>query len=591
MAIIMPTDIMAKGVIDKQLKDLEALQKAAKTDAEKVDIGIKLVTLCTTHNDSRCVSYANQTVKLANKINRQQKAADVYYLVGNYYFNSKSYRNAASQFEQEYAIRKKLQQARPRAVTCYNLGKCYYNIKMYKKAIKYYEEARDLATKRFKDPGMRDRALRALCDVAQAEKDYKKAFEYLNTYLREENKRFRDENQQLMDLTEEQEQTIQLKDSTIQIRDTMIAVAEQEKQALRWHADSLEMEKARQQLRIEKQQQQLENEQLRAEKAERDAKIQEQRMWIWVTVAFAVLLACAGSVYLYFQKRETAKELAKKNAQISEQKEEIQERNLEISKNLEVIELKNKDIMDSITYASKIQGSLLTDMDQYKQIMSDYFVYYAPKDIVSGDFYWAHMARNKFIFTVGDCTGHSVPGAFMSMLGIALLNQIVAQQHVVKASLILENMRSMVKLYLGQNEVSEGPKDGMDMAICVWDLETNVINFSGAYNPLVFISDGKLQVFNAVKSPVGIHTRELDFTDQYIPVKKGDKLYMFSDGFSDQFSARNQEKFKMARFRQLLLDTCTLPMGRQCEKLKNAYLEWKGDFIQIDDVSVMGVEI
>ena len=149
----------------------------------------------------------------------------------------------------------------------------------------------------------------------------------------------------------------------------------------------------------------------------------------------------------------------------------------------------------------------------YTNLVKDYFIFYAPKDIVSGDFYWSHRVDNKFVFTVGDCTGHSVPGAFMSMLGIALLNQIVVQERELVASKILEKMRVLVKAYLGQTGNQEEPKDGMDMSLCVWDLESGEGNFSGAYNPLWQIRNGEINVFNAVKCPVGVHNREVEFED------------------------------------------------------------------------------
>ena len=236
---------------------------------------------------------------------------------------------------------------------------------------------------------------------------------------------------------------------------------------------------------------------------------------------------------------------------------------------------------------------MLRDFEKHRTLMSDYFIFYAPRDIVSGDFYWAYKVGSKFVFTVGDCTGHSVPGAFMSMLGIALLNQIVAQQHVLQASQILEQMRIMVKQYLGQTglDESEAPKDGMDMALCVWDLDSNNCNFAGAYNPMIMVRSGELKVFAAVKSPVGIHMRELPFEDQYVDLQKGDRLFLFSDGYSDQFSSVRHDKFKMSRFRQLLLESSRLPMSDQRNKLVDNYYAWKGDFMQIDDVCVLGVEI
>jgi serine phosphatase RsbU (regulator of sigma subunit) len=177
------------------------------------------------------------------------------------------------------------------------------------------------------------------------------------------------------------------------------------------------------------------------------------------------------------------------------------------------------------------------------------------------------------------------------MLGIALLNQIVAQQHETQASKILEQMRALVKSYLGQTGINEEPKDGMDMSLCVWDVKTNEGNYSGAYNPLWQIRNGELKTFEAVKNPVGIHTREVPFQDSFFQIEKGDKYYMFSDGYCDQFSGTRHEKYKTTRFKKMLLETAGLTMNQQGDMITKNYWDWKGDFVQIDDVCVLGVEI
>ena len=487
--------------------------------------------------------------------------------------------------ESGYTILKKNNQAIPRAKICYSLGQCYQQMKSNRKAQKYYDEAMTL-TKKLGDKELMHILTRSLCDIMLSDKNYKMAYEYLNAYLQEENAKFRDQNAKLIDIKEEQEQLIDQKDSTIQevVNQNYKLILEQ--QQLEFEAKEL--------FYVKKQKE----DSLKIQLSENEKLQQESDFNKKLQIGFSILmLLVAGVIYLILrnnrQKKRTNQMLMEKNDLISSKNEEIQRQNEMISKNLEEIAVKNKDITDSLTYAGTIQRAMLRDFEKHRSLMSDYFIFYAPRDIVSGDFYWAYKVGSKFVFTVGDCTGHSVPGAFMSMLGIALLNQIVAQQHVLQASQILEQMRVMVKQYLGQTglDESEAPKDGMDMALCVWDLDSNNCNFAGAYNPMIMVRGGELKVFNAVKSPVGIHMRELPFEDQYVDLQKGDRLFLFSDGYSDQFSSVRHDKFKMSRFRQLLLETSRFPMSEQRNQLVDNYYSWKGDFMQIDDVCVLGVEI
>ncbi len=578
LTLVIVFQLMA-GVLSAQNADLAALEQnlgAAKTDSEKAEAGLAIARYYLDRGDANCLQYAQSAIKPAQKAKLQNTEAKLHDVIGSYYYNSGNYKKSISSFESEYTILKKLQMAKPRAIVCYNLGFCYYKQKNIKKADKYFEESWELA-KKLGDKQLMDKLTRQLCDVALASKDYKKAYECLYAYLQADNKKLQADNAQLMRTNEEQEQTIQQQDSVITQTQLQMELMAKEKELMLTQRkyDSLSLEFKDYNIRQES-------------KAKEDARSQARSFLIMIMLG---ALALSVIVYMYFSKRKTAKLLAQKNDLISNQKTEIEEQNHEISENLAVIEQKNRDITDSINYAAKIQAALLNTFEQCRDVMGDYFVFYAPKDIVSGDFYWAHRQNGKFVFTVGDCTGHSVPGAFMSMLGISLLNQIVAQQGVFKASEVLERMRRLVKSYLGQNDMDSETKDGMDMALCVWDLETSEVNFAGAYNPLVVVSGGELQVYSAVKAPVGVHMREPNFQDEYFTVKRGDRMFMFSDGFSDQFNADAHEKFKMSRFRQLLQRTSEYSMQEQYRRLQKAYYDWKGDFIQIDDVCVLGIEV
>ena len=575
----------SKDKENDSLKQIAVDYALSDSDKERVQSGVKLAKFYLDDNDPKCVDQANATLKDATKCKMFMEVGDLYNIIGTYHYNRKEYKKAISALESGYSILKKNNQAIPRTKICYSLGRCYQQMKSNRKAQKYYDEAMTLA-KKLGDKEMMHTLTRSLCDIMLSDKNYKMAYEYLNAYLQEENAKFRDQNAKLNDIKEEQEQLIDQKDSTIQEVVNRNYELEMERQQLKFDSAQLEFYKKQKEDSLKLQ-------------VSENAKLQQEsdfnrKLQIFMGVIIVLILGVIFLILRSNRQRKRANSILKeKNHMISSQNEEIQRQNEEISKNLEEIAVKNKDITDSLTYAGTIQRAMLRDFEKHRSLMSDYFIFYAPRDIVSGDFYWAYKVGSKFVFTVGDCTGHSVPGAFMSMLGIALLNQIVAQQHVLQASQILEQMRIMVKQYLGQTglDESEAPKDGMDMALCVWDLDNNNCNYAGAYNPMIMVRGGELKVFSAVKSPVGIHMRELPFEDQYVVLQKGDRLFLFSDGYSDQFSSARHDKFKMSRFRQLLLETSRLPMSDQRNQLVDNYYSWKGDFMQIDDVCVLGVEI
>jgi serine phosphatase RsbU (regulator of sigma subunit) len=224
--------------------------------------------------------------------------------------------------------------------------------------------------------------------------------------------------------------------------------------------------------------------------------------------------------------------------------------------------------------------------------VSDYFVLYRPKDIVSGDFYWATNSGGYLIFTVADCTGHGVPGAFMSMLGVSFLNEIVRKKEIYRANQILENLRSSVIEALQQKGQSGEQQDGMDIALAVLNTKTLELQYSGAYNPLIVISEEQgLVISNPDKQPVAIHAKQTPFTNNLIQLHKGDCIYLMSDGYEDQFGGPQNKKFKFAQVKELLLSVYQRPMNEQQKILETTFVKWKGENDQIDDVTIMGIRL
>jgi serine phosphatase RsbU (regulator of sigma subunit) len=278
------------------------------------------------------------------------------------------------------------------------------------------------------------------------------------------------------------------------------------------------------------------------------------------------------------------------------------------------VEEQHKEITDSINYAQKIQNALLTTEEEWAKISSDNFVFFKPRDVVSGDFFWAYHddESNTSVWCVSDCTGHGVPGAFMSMLGIGFLNEIIIENKIFKPDLILNELRSKIINSLGQNNNSSQQKDGMDIALCVWDKNKNTLNYAGANNSLYILrnvehitteqKDHRKTMFDnkqekaiveygADKQPVGAHVGILNpFTSTTIPLFDGDTLISFTDGFPDQFGGVKGKKFKYRPFKELFLnhsDSLTI----QCNKLEKQFKLWQGDMEQTDDVCVVAIKV
>jgi len=276
----------------------------------------------------------------------------------------------------------------------------------------------------------------------------------------------------------------------------------------------------------------------------------------------------------YFKEKTLELDLI---AKISEQKNEI--------------ERQKRELDESLTYASSIQTALLPDPEYFRRFFPKSFVLFKPRDIVSGDFYWIGHKQGITAVAAADCTGHGVPGAFMSMLGISFLNEIVSRC-IPDPNIILNRLREMVMKTLHQTGEVSKHKDGMDIALCVIHHAERMLHFSGALNPLYLFRDGELQEIKGDRMPIGIAgIEEKSFTNHRIPLKKGDMFYIFSDGFPDQFGGPDERKYRYKPFKQLLMRIHNKEMHIQRKVLENEFIRWKGGLDQIDDIVVIGIRI
>lgn len=328
----------------------------------------------------------------------------------------------------------------------------------------------------------------------------------------------------------------------------------------------------------------------------KEIELDRQKNLRWFFVGIAFLFAIIGVLILFSYRR-----IKKANIIINDQKHNLEVQNVEISKQKELVEEKQKEIIDSINYAKRIQTAVLTGPEVWNKISKEHFILFKPKDIVSGDFYWAYNAPNgRAIFALADCTGHGVPGGFMSMLGNSFLNEIVVDDKIFKADTILNKLRDKIIKALDQEGHSQ-QKDGMDMALCVWNKMDNTLEFAGANNPLWLlrktvnpngVETKELIEYKANKMPIGSYTEKLEpFQSQLIQLNPGDTIYLITDGFADQFGGPKGKKFKYKPLMELLSDNQHLSLESQHKAFDRAINEWKHGYEQVDDISLIGVRV
>lgn len=284
------------------------------------------------------------------------------------------------------------------------------------------------------------------------------------------------------------------------------------------------------------------------------------------------------------------KKLQQLNATLEEK---VEERTLDLKKEKELVETQNKEIRESINYAKRIQASILPEQQKIKHYFPDSFIYYAPKDIVSGDFYWFSARKDRAILAVVDCTGHGVPGAFMSIIGYTQLNEIVSDQKIFDPGVILRELDKRVRIALNQNKATErNSKDGMELGILSVNFEHKKVEYAGAMRPLFYVKQGELNQVKGDKFSIGgISRHKKEFTTHRIPYESGDCFYLFSDGYPDQFGGPRGKKFMSKNVANMIEQIAHLPMLEQANIVKNALAEWMQNEEQVDDILISGIRL
>lgn len=316
--------------------------------------------------------------------------------------------------------------------------------------------------------------------------------------------------------------------------------------------------------------------QLEKQKADTDhARAQTEKLFYVAAAIFLILIITA---VMFFRTRKLKNYIASQNHVLEEKNS--------------IIESKNRDITDSITYASHIQQSILPADSQIAQHFADSFIMFRPRDIVSGDFYWVEQSGDDVILAVGDCTGHGVPGAFMSVIGTNLLNEAVNEHGITEPAAILSRMRKNLIAFLQKNSDGKGVKDGMDISVIVYNKKKFTVHFAGAYNSVYRLRNGELIEFHADKTPVGFYFEDdlVPFTTRNIDIMSGDQICLFTDGFADQFGGPRGKKFKYRQLKETLCAVNSKSCSEQKTHMERVFDEWKGNLEQIDDVCLIGVK-
>lgn len=557
------------------------------------------------------IEYFIKSLTIKEKLDDPKGIGSTKLGIGNVYYNKKDYKTALKYYQESYFIDVKIDNKKGAATSANNVGLAYYELKKLDSAEFYYniaEEASlssdnyqaqsncynnigllnldrnklDLALTFFEksyrlDSLMEDyssmtAALLNISRVYSRKGDYKKSISIINKAL-EISEQIDDMYSRVngydmlasdLYLNKDYKDAYEAKDRYVVLKDSL-KVLENEERIENLNA---KYESEKKELMIGK---------LNQEKLVQESELKRQNIQkIAFAIGFGLMLILAFVIFRSLKQKQKANKL------ITQQK-------IEVEHQKEIVEEKNREIMDSITYAKRIQTAILPPQRVVKEYLQESFILYKPKDIVAGDFYWMENKENKTLFAAADCTGHGVPGAMVSVVCNNGLNRSVREYGLTDPGKILDKTREIVIQEFEKSD--EDVKDGMDIALC--SLEGNVLKYAGANNPLWIIRNGQNEIeeIKADKQPIGKHAESISFTTHTIELQKGDSIYLFSDGYSDQFGGEKGKKFKASNFKKLLLSIQQESMDKQKELINDAFENWRGTLEQLDDVCVIGVKI
>lgn len=520
------------------------------------------------NNHSLTIFYHTKALKLWEKLNNRAGVAGSYINIGNVYWDQKMGSLALFNYLKSLVLYDSLKDDMGLS-TCYlNIGMIYDGQGKYTESVNYINKALEIK-QRIKDNSGVSIAYINIAETLMHMKRKAEAMEYLNKAL------------VLC-------KAINRKEGLKIVYNTMAQISAEQgdfKNAYNYQLlygemkDSLYKEGSNKVMAEMQTKYESEKKEKEIALLTKDSQIQSLQLnksklgMIVLGIAVLLILAIAALFYNRSKLKQRANQL-------------LEHRNTEIT-------LQKKEITDSINYAKRIQESILPPLDVWKKILPDSFIFYRPKDIVSGDFYWIEQKNDVVCFAAVDCTGHGVPGALMSVVGFNLLTQAINEVHLTKPSEILKHLDAGVTKTLRQSEEGKGVKDGMDLSLCSFNRNTLELQYAGAFNSLYFIRDGILKEIKADKFPIGVNTNGKvdEYTNHVIQLQKGDSVYLYSDGYADQFGGPLGKKFKYNQLKEMLIAISSMNVDQQQQIIGERFDQWKSGLEQVDDVLVIGLMV
>ena len=621
---------MYQGIFDKSLESYMKALKIFEELGDKKGIGANYTNIGNVHryqgNNDKAIEYYQKGLKMDEEMGDKYGIADNLTNIGIVYGIKENYVKAKEYFLNALKIREEIGDK-------FGQAKCYTNISVVYKYMGDYDKAIEYNKKSLKineDLGSKSEVTIIYINIAtlhfvMAELDEKngsmqQSRKHLDSSIFYANRGY--------DLALETGAVPKQSDAASQLQTTYTKLGKY-KEAIKYaniYISTLESmfteEKTKAlaemgtKYETEKKQLQIdnlnkENALKKAELAQSEEKRKRQSVLIYsFVIGFVIILVFSLVIFrLFMQKKRANVLLNKQKQQISIQNSKLQQANEEVTSQRDEIESQrdlvmlqkshieriHKEVTDSISYAKRLQNSALPKLNHVKAHLSDIFILFKPKDVVSGDFYWYAEVENQMVITVADCTGHGVPGAFMSMMGISMLKEIVVKEFVTQPDVVLRKLRKEVIKALGQKGEPGEQKDGMDISLCSINKETLELQWAGANNPCYIVRNGELRELKADKMPIAIYEKMDKFTLHEIQLEKGDIIYLFGDGYHDQFGGPSGKKFMSKRFKELLLSNSDKPLEGQKEILEKTIESWKNGYGKIyeqtDDITIMGIKI
>jgi len=635
------TILQLKGENDSALEYLMKAQSTFIKIGEKEGLATCYNNIGYTHKlkgeYDKAIEYFYKALEIADELDDKRQMARTYNNIGSVHQMGGSNDKAIEVFEKSLYLYSEIGYTRGKAICSINLGISYFNKSDFEKALEYHENALVIHSENnnrqgvsicyinmseiYRNLGMYDKAIEYSLKSVELfeEMGYKEGMASAYANISSFNIAFADS------LAVSEAQRIRYLYKSVEYGDKAIELAREMKslyiessaantlvqayKGLGNYKKAVEFleiiivtrdsmfqeEKTNAVLEIEtkyeteKKQQQIELQESQIRAQEADIKQQKTYRNALGTGFLAVILIITIVIIAFIQKKRDNKKIVEQNQQILEANEELKVLN-------EAINKQNREIIDSINYAERIQSAMLPPETYITELLNENFIFYKPRDIVSGDFYWIKQVNQYVILVAADCTGHGVPGAFMSLLGISYLTEIVQRREITQANHVLNELRKQIKQSLRQHGQPDDAKDGIDIALCVFDLKNMMLQYAGANNPLYMIRDvngaPELIEYKADKMPLGYyHGKDKAFSNQDIALEQGDTLYIFSDGFIDQKGGKGNKKYMSRTFKNTLLKIQNEAMHDQKELLDKELSQWMGSNPQIDDVLIIGVRV